>query len=81
MKKLKALKEKYVEWACTPKGTKVIGRVCKGVCTVLGGVMAYSLFDAGRAQGQLDILVEEKELLESLSAKTEEVIEILEEGQ
>lgn len=57
---MKKAKEKFVEWACTPKGAKIIGRVAGAFSAVAAGTMGYLLYDIGRSQGACDILVEEK---------------------
>lgn len=74
--------EKFLDWACTTKGTKTMGRIATVFSAVAGGTMGYLLFNIGRSQGACDILVREKTILEDLREATEEVVGVLnEEGQ
>lgn len=74
--------EKFLDWACTPKGNKTMGRIVAVFSAAAAGTMGYLLFGMGRAQGSCDILVREKTILEDLREVTEEVVGVLnEEGQ
>lgn len=68
--------EKYCEWASTPKGNKIMGRVMGAFSAVAAGTIGYMVYDLGRAQGACDTLVEEKAFMEEvLKEATKEVLE------